>query len=139
MEDLNKLNKAELIAKLEEMANTDVSTALRQRDEAYAKQSELATKVTDLEVKLAAGVSNEDAAELQRQLDDLTERLAATEATKGDPRPVVKVGGQQMLIIAPLVNIGGTVYTAEQLAGQPDLLAQLHKDGSHVLKPVKDL
>lgn len=139
MEDLNKLTKAELITLVEELQATEVGDAIKQRDEAYAKQGELATKVTDLEHQLANATPDEDVAELERQLQDLTDRLAATEATKGDPRPVVKVAGEQHLIMVPKVRIDGEELTAEQLATRADLLTRLHKDGSAVLRSVKSI
>ena len=52
----------------------------------------------------------------------------------GDPRPVVKVAGEQHLIMVPKVRIDGEELTAEQLATRDDLLIRLHKDGSAVLR-----
>ena len=144
MEGLDKLTKAELITKLEELANTDAAVAIADRDKAiterdaaYAAQGDLATKLTDLEVKLGNAISEEDKAELDRQLQDLTDRLAANELTKGDPRPVVKVNNEQHLIVAPKVLIDGQVLTAQQLVNRPDLLQRLYDSKSHVLKSVK--
>ena len=139
MEGLDKLTKAELIAKLEELANTDAAVAIAERDAAYAAQADAAAKVTDLEQKLAATMSAEDKAEMERQLQDLTDRLAANELTKGDPRPVANVNGEQMLIVARKVRMDGEDLTAEQLQKRPDLLKRLYESKSHALRSVASI
>lgn len=123
------MKKDELIAKIEELSNTEVATVIAERDQ-------LAARVAELEAQ-PAGTSAEDAAELQRQVQDLSERLAANELTKGDPRPTVKVKNEMMLIIPPFVNIDGERMPAKELARRQDLLERLVKDGSAVLKSVK--
>lgn len=144
MEGLDKLTKAELIAKLEEHSSTEVAAALSQRDMAIAERDKataesygILERVTDLEAKLGGAVSAEDKEELERQVQDLSERLAANELTKGDDRPVVKVGDEQFLIVPRAVLIDGQKVPARELARLPEVLAQLVKDGSYVLKNVK--
>jgi hypothetical protein len=139
MEDYSKLNKDALIKKLEELEASDVATAIQQRDAALAAHAEATNKVTNLEAKLAASLSAEDKAEMDRQLQDLSDRLAANEATKGDPRPVVKVGEELLIIVPKQVNIDGVVVTNEQLAKRPDLLKRMRDGKSHALRNVKDI
>jgi hypothetical protein len=139
MEGLDKMNKAELIAKLEEMASTEVGEAIAARDKAYAMQAEASAKVTTLEAQLANGISADDKAELERQVQDLSERLAANEATKGDDRPVVKANGEQVLIVPRQLLVDGEVLTAEQLANRQDILDRLHKEKSGALKSISSI
>lgn len=133
------MNKAELIAKLEEMASTEVGEAIAARDKAYAMQAEASAKVTTLEAQLANGISADDKAELERQVQDLSERLAANEATKGDDRPVVKANGEQVLIVPRQLLVDGEVLTAEQLANRQDILDRLHKEKSGALKSISSI
>ena len=53
----------------------------------------LAHEVLDLQEELAAANSDEALATLKAQLAETTEKLQATEATKGNAMPVVKLKG----------------------------------------------
>lgn len=129
-DELLKLKKDELVDKVIELSTGDVGAAIAQRDEALAKVDELAAK-------LAEQSTDAEKEELSRQVNDLTERLAATVATKGDPRPVVKVNGKQMLIVAGEVRLNdGRKVKAAALAQDRELLEKLAAEGSSILKEV---
>ncbi|MBL8002850.1 MAG: hypothetical protein JNL05_12915 [Flavobacteriales bacterium] len=97
----------------------------------------LAQQVLDLQDELAAAKEAGDTAELERQVQDLTERLAAVEATKGDKRPVVKVKGKQCLIVAAHVLHEGKKLPAAEVAQNPKLLEELLDSGSSLLQVIK--
>ena len=129
-DDLLKLKKDELVDKVIELSTGEVGQAIAQRDEALAKVEALAAK-------LAEQGTDAEKEELSRQVNDLTERLAATVATKGDPRPVVKVNGKQMLIVAGQVLLSdGRKMKAAELAKDITLLEKLAAEGSSLLKEV---
>lgn len=129
-DELLKLKKDELVDMVIELSTSEVGAAIAQRDEALAKVDELAAK-------LAEQSTDAEKEELSRQVNDLTERLAATVATKGDPRPVVKVNGKQMLIVAGEVRLNdGRKVKAAALAQDRELLEKLAAEGSSILKEV---
>jgi uncharacterized coiled-coil protein SlyX len=157
-DELLKLKKDELVDKLIELSTTEVGKAIEQRDAAYATQGEQATRITDLEVelgnknaeverltgelqgfsdKLKDMATEDEKNELQRQVDDLSARLTATEATKGDPRPIVNVGGKQMIVVAQRFRLpNGKEMTAKELVNSPETCEMLIKTGSSILKEV---
>lgn len=150
-DELLKLKKDELADKVIELSTTEAGKAIAERDAALSNQSEQATRITDLETelndvrgsleemkgKLADMDTDEEKAELSRQVNDLTERLAANVATKGDPRPVVKVRDKHMLFVAQRFLLpDGRTMTAEAAMKDPKLMDQLVDSGSAVLKEV---
>lgn len=157
-DELLKLKKDELADKIIELSTTEVGKAIAERDAAWEKQGEQATRITDLEVELGEKKSELEAAlrsveevkaklaemdtdaekeELSRQVNDLTERLAANVATKGDSRPVVKVQGKHYLFIAQRFRLpDGRTVKAEEAMRDQRMLEALVESGSAVLKEV---
>lgn len=151
--DLEKLKKDELIAKIQELQQTEAGQLQAQRDEALEKlaaaeaaTSELQGKLEAAEAdkaealaKLAEAQANGDVAEeneeLKLALADATERLRISEGVANAP-VIVKHEGKHYRIKGA-TTVGGQKLMPTDIKERPELVAHLVSIGSGLLEERK--
>ena len=133
MEQYKNLKKEQLLAVIEELTTTENGVVVAERDALKAEVAELKAKLAE------PSEQGEEITELTRQVADLSARLEANEATKGDKRLVVNIGGEPHMIMFPRLQVGDRTVTDKQLSEDAELLATLKAAGSGALVPVAAL
>ena len=105
---------------------------------AKKEQGEQPTPEQNVEAQLTA--LREENRKLKAHATELTRDLQAAQATKGSKKPTAKVGDKHVQVMHALRMKGpkgiSTVKSAEDIAKDTELLAQLLKNGSSAVKVI---
>ncbi len=125
--NLDNHKKADLIVMIEQLSTEDKNKSIAELQEIIAKNegmiADLEKKVSDLEAAASESeLSPAEKSEYENVIAGQAKRIRALELTKGNPHPMMSVGGKQIQLKGS-IRIKGKVYTPADLENNPDLVA----------------
>jgi len=127
---LDKKNKAELIAMLEQLQAEDANATITAlQNEVEASKAAIAER----DVRIAELENDSDVAGYEKQIERLVKENTALKENKGNPNPMVEVDNEHIQILGPIM-VGGLVKSVTDLQKDPDLVRAQLKKGNKMFR-----